>query len=91
MDTRGPVRNFQISPQLWGEAARYYGNTSGAEEEEHMILRSKVKPSVRVCCHLLGEATGNGEAERWFHLMLFSKSDLMNILFLVDDPACLNM
>lgn len=52
-----------------------------------MILRSKVKPSVRVCWHLLGEAAGNGETERWFHLELFSKCDLMNILFLVDDPA----
>lgn len=91
IDTRGPVGNFQISPQLWGEAAHYYGYTSGADEEEHMILRSKVKPSVRIYWHLLGEATGNGGAERWFHLMLFSKSDLMNILLLVEDPACLNM
>lgn len=42
IDTRGPVANFQISPQPWGEAAYHYGYTSGADEEEHMILRSKV-------------------------------------------------
>lgn len=28
-----------------------------------MILRSKVKPSVRICWHLLNEATGNGGAD----------------------------